>query len=269
MKKSALVTGASRGIGEEVARRLAASGYKVFLAARSLGRLQALAQELNETGGQAEAVKLDLQEKESIVKCAEKVEEHCAGDLGVLINNAGYGIYGRVDQVSLKAARQLFEVNYFGALELTLELLSVLESGAGGRVINVASGVAKRGFPVMSHYAASKAALESISESMREELRPRGIKVQVVYPLRTESGFSKAAQRFVPRGFSFPGHGPTQSAEAVAGTIERALEKNKFRIHPHYSTRLLGVLNELAPGLVARILKFKETVLRSFGQADS
>ncbi len=269
MSKSALVTGASRGIGEKICLSLAASGYEVFLAARSFGRLQELVEEINETGGQAEAVKLDLQEKDSIVKCAEKVEEAVAGELDVLINNAGYGIYGRVDQVPLEAARHLFEVNYFGALELTLELLSALESGSGGRVINVASSVAKRGFPVMSHYAASKAALESISESMREELKPRGIEVQVVYPLRTESKFSESARRYVPGKFSFPGHGPTQSAEEVAETIARALENNKFRIHPHYSTRLLGVLNELIPGLVARILKFKETVLRSFGQTGS
>ncbi|MFP4687999.1 MAG: SDR family NAD(P)-dependent oxidoreductase, partial [bacterium] len=257
------VTGASSGIGAATARLLASQGHSVFLASRSFEKLEEIAAEINNNGGRAVAVKLDLEDKNSIEKCAQQVIR-CAAAPFVLINNAGYGIYGRVESVPLPEARRMFEINFFGALYLTNSLLPLLKKNPPGRVINVSSGVAKRGFPIMSYYAASKAALESISESMRLELEPYGIVVQIVYPLRTGTAFSSAAVRYVPDGFKFPEHGPTQTATAVARAINRGLNSKRIRIHPHYSTKLLGVLNEFFPELTAKILSLRETVRRSF-----
>ncbi len=262
-EEAVLVTGASRGIGEATARELAGGGHRVYLAARSKNRLEQIAGEINEAGGQAEAIELDLQEAASITTCVEKVSEMTPPP-GILINNAGYGVYGRVEEVPVGEAREMFETNYFGAVQLIRELLPVLKRARGGRIINVASGVAKKGFPVMSHYAASKAALESISESLRWELEPEGVIVQIVYPLRTNTGFSAAARRFVPDNFSFPSRGPTQFPVTVARAISRGLQTNKFRLHPHFSTRILGLLNEIFPRLVGRIMKFPSTVKNSY-----
>jgi short-subunit dehydrogenase len=264
-KRSVLITGASSGIGAETARLLGEKGHQVFLAARSFEKLKKISSEINSAGGQATPLKLDLEDKNSILDCAKKINAEAASPF-VLINNAGYGIYGRVEEVPLKEARRMFETNFFGALQLTKKLLPLLKKQPTGRVVNVASGVAKRGFPIMSYYAASKAALESISESMRLELEPYGIIVQIVYPLRTKTSFSEEAVRYVPDSFEFPSHGPTQTSAAVAGAIVRALNCDRFRIHPHYSTKLLGVLNEIFPALTAKIMSLRETVRRSFDE---
>lgn len=257
--ETVLITGASRGIGEATARHLAESGHKIYLASRSHEELEKIAEEIEACGGRAAALELDLQNEASIEACGQRLKGKKQPPT-ILINNAGFGIYGQIEDVPLEQVRELFETNYFGAVKMIRELLPVLKKADPGRIINVASGVAKRGFPVMSHYAASKAALESISESLRWELKPEGIVVQIVYPLRTETGFSAAARRFVPDNFSFPTDGPTQTSEAVARAISGGLKTDKFRIHPHYSTRFLGVLNELFPNFVGRLLGFEATV---------
>ncbi len=257
--KTVLITGASSGIGLACARRLAGEGHEVLLASRRENLLQRAAEEINEDGGQADYLPLDLSEESSIESVAQKLLQR-ASSPDILVNNAGYGIYGLVEDIPLEEARQLFETNFFGALALTRKLLPALKASDSGRIVNVASGVAKRGFPVMNYYSASKAALESMSECLQQELRPYDITVQVVYPLRTETGFSDSARRYVPEDFSFPAAGPTQTAEEVAEAISRGLETDKFRIHPHPSTKLLGVLNEISPLFTAQLLTMKDIV---------
>jgi len=148
-------------------------------------------------------------------------------------------------------------------MKLTKLAIKWMKRQGGGRIVNVTSGVAKRGFPIMNYYSASKAALESMSESMKLELAPDNITVQVVYPLRTETGFSAAAQRFVPDDFQFPSHGPTQSADEVAKAIVSGLRSTRFRIHPHYSSKFLGTLNEWFPGFVEWVTGLRELVKKA------
>ncbi len=267
-KKIALISGASGGIGRATARLLAALDYRVYLAARRRKKLEKLASEIVAERGEAVPVVLDLQNSKMIQDCVELITRREVR-LDLLVNNAGYGIYGLLDEIPVDEARKLFETNYFGTVELSLKLVGLLENSPAGRIVNVASGVAKAGFPVMAHYAASKAALESFSESLREELAPQGIVVQVVYPLRTKTEFSTSAVRYAPEGFSFPEHGPTQEAARVAAAIVAGLRKKKFRIHPHFSTKFLGILNELFPWLVRKLLGFSETVKRAKKQQKS
>jgi short-subunit dehydrogenase len=258
-----LVTGASSGIGEATVRELADRGYEVDLAARRVEKMESIAEDIHSNGGVARVHELDLQSPESIETLAQKmVEQDVPPD--TLVNNAGYGVYGRVDQIPIEEARALFETNVTGTMDLTKRAVSWMKSLGHGRVINVTSGVAKRGFPAMNYYSASKAALESLSESMKLELEPFDITVQVVYPIRTETEFSNAARRFVPGEFDFPDHGPTQSAETVAQTIAEGLKSERFRLHPHYSSRFIGVLNEVAPWLVEWVTGLRETVRRTF-----
>jgi len=262
-RQTVFITGASGGIGRATARVLAEGGYRVLLAARRQKQLAQIVEKINNSGGKAKYYYLDLGEEKSIANCARQVLQS-KNPPDILINNAGYGIYGLLEDIPVEEARHMFETNFFGALSLTRHLLPALKKSDSGRIINVTSGVAKRGFPVMNYYSASKAALESMSECLKEELEPCGICVQVVYPLRTETGFSQSALRYVPDSFSFPSSGPTQTAGEVALAISRGLKGKKFRIHPHYSTKMLGVLNEICPGLTSRLLKLKDIVDSAF-----
>jgi len=262
-----LITGASSGIGEATARELGNRGYKVILTARRLNRLKTIAKEIRANGGEAEAYELDLQSSNSIQSLVDSLCEmnqppHCE------IHNAGYGIYGRVDQVPVEEARDLFETNLFGAMELIRRSVDWMKNQENARIVTVASAVAKRGFPVMSYYSASKAALESMSESMRLELEPYDITVQIVYPVRTTTEFSDSARRWVDEPFEFPSHGPTQTSKEVAKSIAEGLQSNKFRIHPHYSTKILGTLNEWFPGLVSQLTRLKSVVRETFSTEE-
>jgi len=183
MDRTALVTGASSGIGEATVRRLIADGYTVFAAARRLDRMAALAQ------AGARLVALDLTDDASIAAAAGHVRAE-AGRLDVLVNNAGYGSYGALEDVPLDEARRQFEVNLFGAARLCQLVLPMMRAQRSGRIVNVSSIGGKGGEPFGAWYHATKYALEGLSDCLRMELTPFGIDVIVIEPgaIRTEWG---------------------------------------------------------------------------------
>ena len=182
-KKVALVTGASSGIGEETARALIAAGYVVYAAARRLDRMKAL-----ETAG-ARLLSLDLTNDSSIVAAAKRLHDE-GGRIDVLVNNAGYGSYGAVEDVPMEEARRQFEVNLFGAARLIQLLLPMMRVQKSGKIVNVSSMGGKFGEPFGAWYHATKFALEGFSDSLRMELTPFGIDVIVIQPggIKTEWG---------------------------------------------------------------------------------
>ncbi len=258
-----LITGASSGIGAALSRRLAEEGRRVHMAARSTDEMNRWVEQTRPVPGRLRTHECDLRSESSVRQLLDELGQEPAPPR-VLVNNAGFGIYGRFDQVPPERARELFETNFFGPLRLTRGMVEWMKSGGGGRIVNVASGVSKNALPAMGSYAASKAALESISESLRLELAPFDITVQVVFPLRTETGFSGRARRFVPEDFSFPSGGPTQTPQQVARAIAEGMKHSRFRIHPHFATRFLGTLNEWSFRLANWILGVRETVRRTF-----
>ncbi len=181
--KTALVTGASSGIGEATVRRLLRDGYKVYAAARRVDRIAAL-----EAGG-ATVIALDLTDDASIVASIERIASE-AGRLDVLVNNAGYGAYGSLEDVPLAEGRRQFEVNVFGLARLCQLALPMMRQQGGGKVVNVTSIGGKLGEPFGSWYHATKFAVEGMSDCMRMELAPHGIDVIVIEPgaIRTEWG---------------------------------------------------------------------------------
>jgi NAD(P)-dependent dehydrogenase (short-subunit alcohol dehydrogenase family) len=183
MDRIALVTGASSGIGEATVRRLAAEGYTVYAAARRTDRMAALA----EIG--ARLLPLDLTEDASIVAAMERLRNE-AGRLDVLVNNAGYGSYGALEDVPLNEGRRQFEVNLFGAARLCQLALPLMRAQRGGKIVNVSSIGGKGGEPFGAWYHATKFALEGLSDSLRMELTPFGIDVIVIEPgaIATEWG---------------------------------------------------------------------------------
>jgi NAD(P)-dependent dehydrogenase (short-subunit alcohol dehydrogenase family) len=183
MSKAALVTGASAGIGEATVKRLLADGYTVYAAARRLDRMAPLA------SAGARLISLDLTQDASIVAAIEKIRSE-TGRLDVLINNAGYGSYGAVEDVPLDEARRQFEVNVFGAARLCQLALPMMRAQKSGKIVNVTSIGGKFSMPFGAWYHATKFALEALSDSLRQETKPFGIDVIVIEPgaIRTEWG---------------------------------------------------------------------------------
>ncbi len=183
MQRVALVTGASSGIGEATVKRLLRDGYLVYAAARRTGRMAPL-QALG-----ARVAPLDLTDDGSIVAVAELVRESC-GRLDVLVNNAGYGSYGALEDVPQAEARRQFEVNLFGLARLCQLVLPMMRAQRSGRIVNVSSIGGRFGEPFGSWYHATKYALEGLSDSLRMELIPFGIDVVIIEPgaIRTEWG---------------------------------------------------------------------------------
>src|SRR5208337_1502588 len=186
MSKTALVTGASSGIGEATVRALLEDGYEVFAGARRLERMAPL-----ETLG-ARLVFLDLADDASIVSAVESVK-NSAGRLDVLVNNAGYGFYGALEDVPLAEARRLFEVCLFGLGRLSQLALPIMRSQGGGRIVNVGSMGGRFGEPFAAWYHAAKFAVEGLSDCLRMEAAPFGVSVIVVEPGTIRSEFNRIA----------------------------------------------------------------------------
>jgi NAD(P)-dependent dehydrogenase (short-subunit alcohol dehydrogenase family) len=181
MNKVAFVTGASAGIGEATARELLAAGYTVFTGARRLERMAGLA------ALGATLIKLDVTDDASIVAAVAAIKAS-AGRLDVLVNNAGYGSYGALEDVPLAEARRQFEVNVFGLARLTQLVLPIMRAQKSGKIVNVTSIGGKIWEPLGSWYHATKFAVEGLSDCLRVEVRRLGIDVIVVEPgaIRTE-----------------------------------------------------------------------------------
>lgn len=182
-KKVVFITGASSGMGKETAKTLIAEGYTVFVAARRLERMK----DLEELG--ATAIKMDISQEDEIQAAVKLIEDH-AGGVDILINNAGFGSYGAMEDTSLADARYQFEVNLFGLARLTQLILPKMRAKKWGKVVNISSMGGKIYTPLGSWYHATKHALEGWSDCLRLELAPFGIDVIIVEPgiIQTEFG---------------------------------------------------------------------------------
>ncbi len=181
MAKTAFVTGASSGIGEATARALLADSYQVFAGARRADRMAGLA------AAGANLLKLDLTDDASIVAAVEAIKTQ-AGRIDVLVNNAGYGSYGSLEDVPLDEARRQFDVNVFGLARLCQLILPIMRAQKSGKIVNVTSIGGKIWEPLGSWYHATKFAVEGLSDCLRIEVERFGIDVIVVEPgaIRTE-----------------------------------------------------------------------------------
>jgi NAD(P)-dependent dehydrogenase (short-subunit alcohol dehydrogenase family) len=177
----AIVTGASSGIGEATARWLQNIGYTVYAAARRVERMEPLA----ELG--VRPVRVDLTDDASMVALVDRVIEE-TGLVDVLVNNAGYGSYGAIEDVPLSEARRQFDVNLFGLARLTQLVLPHMRSQRSGHIINISSIYGRMCAPLGGWYHSTKHAVEGLSDSLRMELTPFGIHVVVIEPgpIRTE-----------------------------------------------------------------------------------
>ncbi len=181
--RTALVTGASSGMGKAFAKRLLAEGMTVFVAARRIDKMADLA----EAG--AIPLRMDISSDEDIVAAVAQINEHTGG-VDVLVNNAGFGLYGAVEDTTIADARYQFEVNLFGLARLTQLLLPAMRARKAGTIVNITSMGGKIYTPLGAWYHATKHALEGWSDALRLELKPHGIDVVIIEPgiIMTEFG---------------------------------------------------------------------------------
>lgn len=182
--RSVLVTGCSSGIGRATAETLRENGWTVYPTARKAEDLV----ELRSAG--FEAIYLDVCSSESIAEAVGLVLEKNGGQLGALVNNAGFGMPGAIQDLTRDAMRQQFEVNLFGLQELTNLLIPIFREQGGGRIVNISSVVGRLALPFMGIYSASKFALEAISDAQRIELSPDNISVSIIEPGPIRTRFS-------------------------------------------------------------------------------
>jgi len=180
-KKVVLITGASSGIGKSAAEIFSKKGWKVYAGFRKTRA---------KIPG-CEMVYLDVCESSSIKKAISLVGKK-EGRLDALVNNAGYGLFGAIEDIGQKEFREQFETNVFGLVETTREALPLIRASRG-RIVNVSSVVGKISFPFTGAYSSSKFAVEAISDALRLEMRPFGVKVSVIEPGPIKTNFSRNA----------------------------------------------------------------------------
>lgn len=249
-----VITGATSGIGLATARMAANAGARLVLAARSEAALGQLVKEIDAAGGSAVAVPADIAQESASLAIAA-IAKSTYGGFDTWINNAGIGIYGRVEDVSIADMRRAFEVNYWGLVYGSREAARQLKRSGGGAIINLGSEVSERSVPLQGAYAATKHAIKGFTEALRMELEHEGapISVTLVKPAQINTPFTVNAKNYLP---SEPQHVPAVYApEVVASAILRSAVKPVRSVYVGGGGALVGLLGQFAPGLTDRLME--------------
>lgn len=186
----ALVTGSTSGIGEAAALELAGRGSRVFASGRTLAGVE----HLRGRSPDLEPIELDVTDEGSVRRGVARVFNE-AGRIDVLVNNAGYAIFGAVEDVDRELLRRQFEVNVFGAMSVCRAVLPIMRRQGRGTIVNVSSVAGRVSTPFMGAYCASKFALEALTDSLRVEARPFGVRVVCLEPGATRTRFQDRGRR--------------------------------------------------------------------------
>jgi short-subunit dehydrogenase len=208
-----LISGCSSGIGAATAEALARGGHTVYATARQTDTLASL-----EALG-CRPLALDVTSEDSMIAAVQAVEaEH--GQVGTLINNAGYGEYGPIEETDLERVRTMFETNVFGLARLTQLVLPAMRRSRSGRIVNIGSMGGRITFPVGGFYHATKYAVEAISDALRVEVKPFGIDVILVEPGLVRTNFEGRVGESLEVGVA-PQEGDTAYADLLAANDKR------------------------------------------------
>jgi NAD(P)-dependent dehydrogenase (short-subunit alcohol dehydrogenase family) len=180
-----LVTGASSGVGRSTARLLSGNGYKVFGTSRNPASVGTIPN--------VEILPLDVRSDDSVGACVKAVIGR-AGQLDVLVNNAGYELAGALEELSMEEAKAQFETNFFGVFRMVKAVLPIMRQQKRGQIVNVSSLSGISPIPFMGIYSASKFALEGYTEALRHELKPFGIHVSQIEPGFLKTGITERRQ---------------------------------------------------------------------------
>ena len=211
MSKTIFITGASRGFGKLWAEAFLKRGDKVAATARNLSDLEDLAAVYGEN---LLPIRLDVNNREKVLEAANQIKAHF-GSIDILINNAGYGLFGTVEETSEKQARAQMETNFFGLLWVTQAVLPIMREQKSGHIIQVSSFLGLTTLPLLGLYNASKFAVEGLSESIASEVAHLGIKVTLIEP----NGFATewAGASAIQTTSDIEDYNPVRAAFAASG----------------------------------------------------
>jgi uncharacterized protein len=251
MKETALITGASSGIGLDLARLFAKDGHDVVLVARSEGKLREIAAGLErDFGVTAHVIVADLARPDA----PQKIVDALPVEVDVLVNNAGFGVGGPFVENDLAKVLEMIEVNVVALTRLAGLLLPPMVARRRGRVLNVASTAAFQPGPLMAVYYATKAYVLSFSEAIADELRDSGVTVTALCPGPTDTGFAAAADMMKSRLFNLSK--PMSSAE-VARTGYEGMKRGRRIVIPGMKNKVVAQSVRFSPRRVVTTIARK------------
>ena len=248
--KVTLITGASSGIGEAFARRLAEEGHNLVLVARSEKKLSALCEELKaEHGITAHFIAIDLVDFEADRRLFQETERHGL-EVDWLINNAGFGSMGDFAALDLERELEMINLNICALVALTHRYLQGMRERKSGTIINVSSAAGFQPIPFMATYAATKAFVTSFSEAIAEENRPFGVQVLALCPGSTDTNFFKNSN--IDRMISVKGQ---QTVDDVVETALNAADGKRSKVVSGWTNYLVATATNFVPNsLITRVM---------------
>ncbi|HUT58821.1 MAG TPA: SDR family oxidoreductase [Phycisphaerae bacterium] len=263
-QRVAIVTGASSGIGAETALAFARRGYAVVLAARRADRLEDVARQCERLGAATAAVPADVADRRQVDELVRRAADEF-GRIDVMVNNAAFGVHGRVHEIDDRDMRDVFDVNFFGVFHGCKAVAPVMMGQRSGHIFNVSSVIGKRGTPFNGAYCATKFAVCGLTEAMRVEMAPYGVRVTLVCPGLTDTEFFRSVRGGRQRSRSSFARlrtltPPAVVARKIAATVGKSTPELVFTP----GGRFLALLSAVWPRAADRLLKlYHDDLVRS------
>lgn len=248
-----VITGATSGIGLTTARMAAARGARLVLAARSKSALDELADELRSKGVMVETVAADVGEIGDVEKIGEKAIARF-GRIDTWVNNAGISVFGRLEEVKPDDHHRLFQTNFWGTVNGSLEAVRRMKHRGGGAIINVGSEVSERSIPMQGMYAASKHAVKGFTDALRMEMEKEGapLAITLVRPAAIDTMFAVHARNYMDKEPALPP--PIYAPEVVADAILYCAENPKRDAYAGGASKMIAAGSKLMPALFDRYM---------------
>jgi NAD(P)-dependent dehydrogenase (short-subunit alcohol dehydrogenase family) len=264
---TAVITGATSGIGRETALEFARSGVNVVAAGRREERLADLVGEIEGTGGTAIAVRTDVADRNQVDNLIHQAVDRF-GAVNTLVNNAGVGLAARFEDQSIEDFRRVMDVNFWGAIYASKAAIPHMRrQPAGGVIINVSSIMGKRGIPYETAYCASKFALAGFSQALRSELMSDRIDVSAIFPGAVETEIFETSSN--QTGLQFPNYLPKFPARQLARIIVQDARFPQPEVVMAMDAQAINFFNTVAPGLVDLALGAGVPFLEGFRRSAS
>lgn len=257
-RKTAVITGASSGIGKQTALAYARKGWALMLGSRREEKLNEVVEQCRQLGTDAEYVVTDVSSEEQVQRLVTTAVDRF-GTIDVMVNNAGFGQFGRVHQINDARLRRIFDVNFYGLFYGCKAAAQVMTAQKRGHIFNVSSVIGKRGSPFNGAYSASKFAVCGLTESMRVEMKPYNVRVTLLCPGLTRTEFFGNVQgRNHNAGYesSFVRLRTMMSPEKVARKIVRITGKNVPQVVFTPGGKFLVLASALCPRFADWLMKF-------------
>lgn len=267
--QNVIITGGSSGLGRALARRLADRGANLALIARDRSKLESTQRELSQVMGPSRKVltySCDVSDPAQVERTMADIAEEL-GSPTLLINSAGILREGRSDRVELRVYREVMEINYFGTLHCVKAVLPYFQERGGGWIVNICSLGGRMGIYGYSAYSSSKFAVLGLTESLRTELKPQNVRVQVACPSEFESPMVDELNKNRTRENRLLVHNiPVLDSETVADAVMEGMEKGRYMIMPGWVTRFFDFLNRCTPSLVRLTIDTELKIARRFSK---